>query len=399
MNRSTKNLNLPLNKDGNNTAARDNTISDMAKGWEVKNITIDGWASPEGEETFNQDLSMDRARTATKFMSDKVNNAAKKNELIEDDLWEGIEVIENANGPDWNGFMRAVEASDIKDKKAIMNVINSAGTSAEKEEQIKNMILIYPELERDILPPLRRAIIDVNTFEPKRSPELIADLAVTGPQELDIEELHYAATLTDDNGTKRVIYNNIIELHPKYFRAYNNAAAVELEEGNLELAKEHLDVAYELKDDSYEVWNNFGVYYAMTGDWKMAKEAFQKSNDLGGDVSYNMGMVNIHDGNYAEAVTNLSAYKCDFNLGLAQLLNKEYSAAQKTFECVDPSDAETNYLLAITAARQDDKSGTLDYLGKAIKADENVKTKAAYDREFLKYEKDADFRALMGMAQ
>jgi outer membrane protein OmpA-like peptidoglycan-associated protein len=399
VNRSNKNLNLPLNKDQSNSDARDNTLSDMMQGWEVKNISIDGWASPEGEETFNQDLSMKRAGTTADYMENKITKSAKKNELIANDVWSGIEVVETANGPDWNGFMRAVEASDIKDKNAIINVINSAGDNAQKEEEIRNMILIYPELERDILPPLRRAVIDVNTYEPKKSPELIADLAVTGPQELDMEELHYAATLTDDNGTKRIIYANIIEIYPKYFRAYNNAAAIELEEGNLELAKEHLDVALSLKDDSYEVWNNIGIYEAITNNWVAAEEAFETSRDLGGDVDYNLGLVNIHNGEYAEAVSNLNRYSCDFNLGLAQLLNKDYSGAQKTFKCVDPQDAQSNYLIAITAARQDDKAAMLEYLGNAIKADPEVKTMAAYDREFLKYEQEADFKALVGIAQ
>jgi hypothetical protein len=342
---------------------------------------------------------MKRASSATKYMSKTVKKAAKNNELIDSDLWDGIEVVETANGPDWNGFMRAVEASNIKDKNAIINVINSAGTSAQKEEEIRNMILIYPELERDILPPLRRAIIDVNTYEPKKSAELIADLAVTGPQELDIEELHYAATLTDDNGTKRVIYGNIIELYPKYFRAYNNAAAVELEEGNIELAGEFLETALELKDDSYEVWNNIGIFEALTGNWKDAEEAFIKSRDLGGDVYYNLGLVNIYNGEYAEAVSNLSRYSCDFNLGLAQLLNKDYAAADKTLSCVKPQDASTNYLMAISAARQDNKAGVLEYLGKAIKEDPEAKTMAAYDREFLKYEAEPDFKALVGIAQ
>ena len=399
VNRSNKNLNLPLNKDESNTEARDNAISDMEQGWVVKNITVDGWASPEGEETFNEDLSLKRAETAINYMRSKVKKAAKSNEMIDKETADQSEVVETANGPDWNGFMRAVEASDIKDKNAIINVINSAGDNAQKEEEIRNMILIYPELERDILPPLRRAVIDVNTYEPKRTSEEIANLSTSDPDQLDMAELFYAATLTDDNGTKRVIYGNIMNKYPKCYRGYNNAAAVELEDGNLEQAKEYLDIAESIKDDSFEIWNNYGVYYALSGDWSNAEDALTKARDLGGDVNYNLGMVNIHNGNYAEAVSNLNSYDCDFNLGLAQLLNKDYAGAQKTFECVDPQNGQTNYLLAITAARQDDKAGMLDYLGKAIKADPENKTMAAYDREFLNYEKDADFKALVGIAQ
>jgi hypothetical protein len=399
VNRSNLNMNLDLNKEEANAEARDNVTSDLEKGWMVKDIRIDGWASPEGEETFNQDLSMKRAETAGKYMEKKILKAAKDNEYVEEDLWEGIEVIETANGPDWNGFMKAVEASNIKDKSAIINVINSAGTAAEKEEEIRNMVLIYPELQRDILPPLRRAIIDVNTFEPKRTAEEIATLATSDPGQLELNELLYAATLTDDLDTKRRIYASVMEVHPKCYRGYNNAASVELEDGNTEVAKEYLDKAAAIKDDSYQVWNNYGVYYAMTNDWEKAEEAFRTSADLGGDVNYNMGILAIHNGEYAQAVSYLSGYSCDFNLGLAQLLNKQYSAAQNTFKCVDPQDAQTNYLLAITTARQDDKEGTLDYLGKSIQANEEMKTKAMYDREFLKYVEDPDFKALVGMAQ
>lgn len=396
VNQANLNMNLPLNKNEKNATSRDNVLGDMAQGWEVKNITVDGWASPEGEETFNQNLSMKRAQSGGKYISGAVTKAAKKNELIDDDIMQGIEVIETANGPDWNGFMQAVKASNIKDKSAILNVVNSASTASQKENEIRNMILIYPELERDILPPLRRAIIDVNTFEPKKSAELIADLAVTGPQQLDIEELHYAATLTDDNGTQRVIYGNIIEIFPQEFRAYNNAAVVELEDGNLDLAKELLDQAAELRDDSYEVWNNLGVYYALSGDWKAAGEAFTTARELGGEEKYNLGLVNIYNGNYAEAVTNLSGFKCDINLGLAQLLNKDYGASEKTLKCSEQN-IETLYLLAITGARQDDKAKTLDYLSQAIKMNPEIKSMAATDREFLKFYKEADFRALVGL--
>ena len=46
--------------------------------------------------------------------------------------------------------------------------------------------------------------------------------------------------------------------------------------------------AAEIKDDSYQVWNNYGVYYAMTGDWKKAEDSFMKAGDLGANVNYNM---------------------------------------------------------------------------------------------------------------
>jgi len=396
VNLSSYNKNLPLNKDADNKAALDNSISDMEKGWLMKDLTIDGWASPEGEETFNEGLSQKRAETAEKYMNDKIKKAAKNNELIDEEAQDKIELVLTANGPDWNGFMNAVESSDIKDKDAIINVINSADQS-QKEAEIRNMILIYPELERDILPPLRRAVIDVNCYMPKLTDGQIAEKSTSDPDALSVNELMYAATLTDDLNTKKQIYDNTMERYPKCWRAKVNAAAVELELGNVDEAKALLEEAHEINENSFEMANNMGDVHATNGDFDKAEHCYLKSEELGGDVNYNMGIVDIHKGNYADAVSRLSSYSCDFNLGLAQLLNKDFAAAENTFNCVDPQDGDTYYLLAVTAARQDNKAKTLDYLGKAIDANPDFKVKSSTDREFLKYYNEADFRALTGL--
>jgi outer membrane protein OmpA-like peptidoglycan-associated protein/Tfp pilus assembly protein PilF len=394
-NKHNLNWNLPLNKDEENAAALANNHSNMLKGWDLKEIVIEGWASPEGEETFNQGLSERRAETAENYMAKKLKKAVKENEEVLDmEAVEAIEMLMTANGPDWNGFMQAVEASDIKDKAAIINVINSASQD-KREEEIRNMILIYPELEKDLLPTLRRAEISVFTFEYKRPTEEIAEMSVSNPTELTLAELLYAGTLTDDLATKRVIYQNVLEQYPKCYRAMTNLAAVELADGNMDEALGLLEASYERNPESFETLNNMGVYYMMEGDFSKGKDYLNQAKALGGDVDYNMGIVNIFEGNYSDAVSNLSDAKCDYNLGLAQLLNKDYSAAENTFKCVEPKDAETYYLMAIVSARQDNKEMTLDYLGQSIKADPEMATKGTLDREFLKYYTDPAFQALV----
>ncbi|NQT77540.1 MAG: hypothetical protein HQ565_07490, partial [Bacteroidetes bacterium] len=79
---------------------------------------------------------------------------------------------------------------------------------------------------------------------------------------------------------------------------------------------------------------------------------------------------------------------------LVQLLNKDYNAAQKTFECA-PANALTYYLLAITGARQDDTKVLFDNLMKAIDMDPELKNEAKYDREFLKYNELPEFLAIV----
>jgi len=113
----------------------------------ITSFVVKGWASPEGEEGHNNELSNNRVNSAQKQMK----KLAKKVD---------VEFDGKGYGPDWNKFVELVRNSDLKDKDAIVNNINS---SSNKERTIREMCDIYPELEKDILPQIRRA--EVYTIE------------------------------------------------------------------------------------------------------------------------------------------------------------------------------------------------------------------------------------------
>lgn len=112
----------------------------------VTEFEIKAWASPEGEEGHNQELSNNRDNAA----ENQMKKLAKKTE---------INITGKGYGEDWNTFMELVRNSDLKDKDAIINNINN---SSNKERTIKEMCAIYPQLEKDILPQIRRAEVYVN---------------------------------------------------------------------------------------------------------------------------------------------------------------------------------------------------------------------------------------------
>lgn len=387
---------LPLNKNKENYDALKNNLSDLYKGWEVKSIDIQGWASPEGEETFNQGLSERRAQTMEKYVKAKIKRELRKKDnnfafKSVNDLTFNL----NANGPDWNGFMKAVEKSNISDKSAILNVINSADES-KKEEEIRNMIQIYPELERDILPPLRRAELYVNAIEPKRPESEIAALS-TSPNygELKVAEILHAANLTNDLNTKKQIYANAMKRYPNCWRAVANAGAVDVELGNYDEAKALLMKAMKMNKNAAQIRNSMGILHARMGDYKSAEHCFAFAQKLGADETYNLGVVNIMKGDYAKAVQLLSNTKCDYNLGLAQMLNGDFDGAANTLKCAKEN-AATDYLLAVVGARKGDNAMVYNYLTKAIKQDSSYAGKAAKDLEFRKLFNEPDFKALTG---
>lgn len=388
--------NLPLNKLDANKQQLADLKSFLALGYQIKDVNIDGWASPEGEETFNQGLSENRSKVAQKYTSDMIKGLIKdKNtKLTIKDAEKDVQYNVVHHGPDWNGFIYNVQNSDMKDKNVILNVINSAGTPAKKEQEIRNMIVIYPEIEEKMLANLRRAAIVVNCYEPKRPDQEIFSLALSNPSELKEPELLYAAANSKDLQTRLKIYKSAIELFPNSYKGYANAGQVEIELKDYNAAKAHLEKAASLNPNSGEVQNNLGLVYAMTGNLQKAEEHFVKANQLGSDANYNLGVIAISKGEYSKALTLFGNKTCDYNVALAYIASKNYPPAQKQLDCA-PKDAQTYYLMAILGSRTANTTMLFDNLGKAIEADPKYKAEAKIDREFIKYFSDPNFTKLV----
>jgi len=366
----------------------------LAQGWEIKDISINAYASPEGEETFNENLSQNRAETANKYIHGELKQLLEaKDSNLELENADAVTYNAVGHGPDWNGFMSALQASNFEDKNTMINVIKSAAPE-KKEEEIRNMILIYPELEDDILSPLRRAEIAANCFEPKRSAEEISRLATTDPGQLTVEELLYAATLTEDAKAKEAIYQSAAELHPDSWVAQNNAAVIAISNRDFGAAKTFLDKANSASPNNASVVNNYGVYYAKQGNWEKAEEYFTNAKKLGANENYNMGVVAIQNGEYEKALQMFGNKKCDFNVALAQTLLEKYDEANNNLNCAQET-CKTNYLQAVIGARQGKDDVVMSKLAKAFDINPKLKARAANDKEFINYFDNEDFKNLV----
>jgi len=396
VNKYNLNWNVPLNKVDANKTKLAELFDFVGLGYKIKDINIDGWASPEGEETFNQGLSENRTKTAQGYMVDKIKGLikAKGSKLTIKDAAKDITYNLAHHGPDWNGFIYSIQNSDIKDKNIILNVINSSGTPAKKEQEIRNMIVIYPEIEAKFLPPLRRAEIVVNYYELKKTDEEIIGLYTTNPRGLDEKELLYAASLQNDKKARLDIYKSAINIYPNSYIGYANAGALEIEMNDLNAAKAHLEKAESLNPNSGEVHNNLGIIYALEGNYAKAEEHFTKASQLGSDASYNLGVISIQKGEYSKAISQFGNKTCDYNVALAYIASKNYPPAEKQLNCA-PKDAQTHYLMAILGSRTANTTMLFENLGKAIQMNPAYKEEAKIDREFIKYFADPNFISLV----
>ena len=344
-------------------------------GYKTKNIEINSFASPEGTLDINDKVSQNRSKSTFNYAK-SLMRSLKIDGYKNDDIY-----INSSVGEDWNGFNSLVQSSRMKDKLKVLNIVRSQKDPQKREEAIRDMSEIYDAIEDEVLPKLRKATITVRSFEPKKSDEEIAQLAISDPIKLDIKELLYAASNYNDNSIKKTIYNTIIELFPNDHRAHNNLACLAIEQNNLNLAKEHLDKANSISQNESEVIENYGIIAAKENNLEKAQKLYTQSNAN----NINKGILNIMVGNYSQAVNQLKGN--DFNATLARVMNKDYS------KFTNDDSAHGNYLNAIICARQNNSQKAFEFLSKAI-VNEELKIQAQKDIEFINLRNEIGFTKL-----
>lgn len=394
------NWNYPLNKKAEAKATIKALDSLFNTGMAMKSVEIKAWASPEGEESRNQNLSDNRAKTAVKYFNtayDKaVKQMARKQKVKPATIKQNIEPQVQSMGEDWDKFIADLRSSDIAERNTIINVISSHNDRASREQEIRNMTVIYKQIEDNILPPLRRAEIQVNFLEPKKTDEEIASLSLTEPSALKVEELLYAATLTEDKDNQLKIYLSATEVYPEEYRGFNNAAALYIEKHQYNEAQKLLETAVGLQPNDGAVLNNLGAVAMARGDMENARANFENALKTGNaEAGFNMGALNIKDGDYAKAVSAMGGEKCVYNLALAQLMNSQLDEAKATLNCMQPVTADAYYLLAVIAARQNNKADMVEAMRKAVAEKAALKAQAQKDVEFINFRDDAEFQNII----
>lgn len=386
----------PLNKNTKNKKAVEELTAHVMKGWNVQNIEINGWSSPEGPLSYNRDLSTKRAKMTENYLRNKLASlSTQKNSHVSYKNVNDIKFVTKGNGADWDGLMKAIENSNIKDKQAIINTLKKQSPE-QRVAQLNKYIKQYPEFEKSILPSLRKTIVKVNTIEPKMTDEQITKACTNNPKSMTCDQMMYAATLVKDLNNKEKIYITAIETYPNHAEPYCNAGAVAIEKGNIKQAKQLTNQAIEIDDLLAEAYNNLGVIAIFENDYRLAENMFKHAKKLGVNTNYNDGVVHINKGNYDRAVKLMTKENpnCDYNVALAQTLDKKYTIAEETIKCVEEN-GKTLYLQAVIASRTDNVEKSLKHLAKAIKKDSKIKNMAKHDMEFAYMHDMPEFVALV----
>ncbi|MEO0403474.1 MAG: hypothetical protein AAF193_01245 [Bacteroidota bacterium] len=357
----------------------------VAMAAEADSVTITGcevkaYASPEGEITLNEDLAQERAESANAVV---IAEMKRKKILPEGDSF----FVNTPKGEDWEGFKELMQASEIEDKNLILRVLEQYQDKTKREQEIKNIAKTYKEIEKDILPSLRRSQIMISYDVEGYTDDELRAVSVSNPDTLTVEELLYSATLTDDDAVKMDIYQATERLFGDDPRAINNIGVLFLQQNRINDAESKFNRAIELDANFKPALNNAAIIHRIKGERSDALDKLAQAAGAGDEVSYNKGIVQIQNGDYAGAISNMGNMN-SFNLALAKMLNGDNSGAKTALENSGDDSAVADYLMAIISARMNDGAGVTSSLQSAIGKDGSLKEKAMEDLEFRNF-KDA----------
>lgn len=341
---------------------------------EIEEINISSYASPEGAYDFNQRLAENREKNTTSYLEDQ---------LKKDKITEFGELTKQFTAEDWEGFQQLVAASNIQDKDLILSVLSNVKDPEVREQEIRNLANVFETLADEILPQLRRSHITASVNVIGKSDEELAKLAQTNPSSLTVDELLYAATLTDDNNRKAQIYEQVTRLYPNDYRGYNNLGKAQYINKDYTSAVANLNKAARLAPNSTEVAMNQGLISLINKDYAAANRNFGNAAGLDG-LGDALGVYYLSQGDNAAAVKAFGSSKTN-NAALAQILTKNYAAAKNTLGAIANPDATTYYLNAILGARTNNASMVTSNLAKAIQLDNSLANMALNDLEFANF--------------
>lgn len=359
------------------TADQIKMFEDFVKEYSTKdrttlgNVYAKGYASPDGPVKLNDKLSKERGEAGKAALSKQMEGVNAKYDVA-------------AYGEDWDGFKEMVETSNIQDKDLILQVLQMYSSPVQRDQEIMNMSAVFNVLKKDILPQLRRTkFVAAADIEGLTDAEL-KEAAAKNVNQLNVEEMLYAATLASNNADKAKIYQAAATKFNDV-RAYNNLGMVLAQEGDLAAAKKAFEKAASISP-STEISNNLGALALADGNVAEAKKYL--SSLSGKEAEANKGLVALAEGNYAEATKTLNGY----NLAIAEVCNGNLSKAKSALASDNSANAE--YLRGVIAMREGDTKAAMANLKSACAKDSSLKAKAQKDVEFAKIFGSTEFLAL-----
>ena len=233
----------------------------------ITNFTISGYASPEDTYQRNMLLSQRRAESFARYMEKKYGYTRGQFKVE----WFG---------EDWDGLRKAVVASNLANKDAIVGIIDNVPDYDARDARLIALDngQTYSRLLREFYPPLRRNDYDIAFVSRAFNVDEAKEIIKTKPKLLSLNEMYLVAnTYEQDSPQYKETFDIACRTFPDAETACLNAAVGELRANNPDKALEYLRKFA----DKPAAMNLLGIAYAQKGDTAGAKQYFDKASAAG----------------------------------------------------------------------------------------------------------------------
>lgn len=242
----------------------------------ITGVYIEGFASPEGPLKLNEQLSKSRAEALKKYLS------------VQEQIPANLYNV-SFGGENWEGLVKALETSDMKEKTEFLNIIRNTSDIARRKEEIKRVGggAPYRTMLKELYPALRKVNCRIDYtiahFKVDEGKEIIK----TQPQYLSLNEMYLVANSYPKGGDDFIkVFDIAVRMYPDDEVANLNAAAVALSKKDLPDARKYLDKS---NKQTAEYANNNGIYYLLSGNKDQAIVEFTKAARDGNEAArYNL---------------------------------------------------------------------------------------------------------------
>ncbi len=230
-------------------------------------LSIKGFASPEGSYQHNTYLARERTAALMKYVQDLYH-------------FDKSIVSTSFEPEDWMGLRNYVANSNLDNKNAILDLIDSTREPDNKEWKIKtNYPEDYQHLLTHIYPALRHSDYKVEyTVRSYSDVEEIKGVLATAPQKLSLEELYLVAnTYESGSDEHHEVFEVAVRMFPEDEIANLNAANSAMQKRDMAAAERYLNRAGNSAEADYAR----GAFAAMNEDYDTARRLFKKAEAAG----------------------------------------------------------------------------------------------------------------------
>ena len=248
----------------------------------IQSIEMRGYASPESSQSFNYNLSSQRAQAMRDYF-------AHLTTLIPANLYQV-----GSGGEDWEGLTSLLMDYPVSHRNEILNIINTVQDLDVREQRIKNVGggEPYQQIYRDLYPQLRRVDCQINYIARNFTIDEGKERIRNKPKMLSQNEMYQVAR-TYPEGSED--FNQTLVTAQKHFPdndiANLNAATVALSHKDVELAEAYLSQVKNTKSPEYA--NSMGVLSTLKGDYNVAEVYLKRAQAAGiAEATHNLHELN-----------------------------------------------------------------------------------------------------------